>query len=654
MFETVEQYFKQILLLPDNPLKKEWESVFNSMAVHTRCRKPVESLLKRRPNEEAAIEQYRLDNFRAITYGSMNKALDDVYRIINGISYTINAPDNVKDFFRSSLVGAYCDASTNETMVLKMFLESIVLKRMIEDPNGFLICVPTGKGINDSSVKVNPQPKLVLSSQYHYSDQNIFIWEDLEKTPLKNSDNKTVLEGRRFYALTKTEYWTIYQSGSMADPTWLSELIYTHNIDAFPVIIFGGEKNTDGYYESFFKPYLAFGDEAVAVFSDWQAQMVQNMHPIREEFMTECLLTSVDKTSNNIDDKEEQFSGSGSQKFKLTSLGKSPFGTIQRPIPVPGLNTEQLEANIPTIRFISPPVEHAKYSGESWQLLIEKAEQALNIDMTVGVDQSGKAKQLDKESQYSMISKIGTKLFDNAILGYLKFVDCYLNRVSFSKSSVSINKPSTFWVKNELDLIHEISTLKTNNAPSFFMAEATNELSKKRFNGNPVNQKVFDFVSLYDPFFIYTSDEKQSLLLSGGMEKKDFIASLRMYSILQQIVFESTADAFLKMDMSKIKEEFDKRLLAYLPQITPMFNTDGTPVEGVAGSDINTPVDIEAEAKARLKGIVGGVQGILAIQQGVSSGTTTRAAGIATLVEIYGFSEDQAARILGDPTEADV
>lgn len=61
-------------------------------------------------------------------------------------------------------------------------------------------------------------------------------------------------------------------------------------------------------------------------------------------------------------------------------------------------------------------------------------------------------------------------------------------------------------------------------------------------------------------------------------------------------------------------------------------------------------MNANAEAQGNLRGSVGGVQGILAIQQGVSSGTTSRSAAIAMLIEIYGFTAQVAQEMLGEPT----
>ena len=67
------------------------------------------------------------------------------------------------------------------------------------------------------------------------------------------------------------------------------------------------------------------------------------------------------------------------------------------------------------------------------------------------------------------------------------------------------------------------------------------------------------------------------------------------------------------------------------------------------GGDKETPKNINEESQAALRGSVGGVQGILEIQQAVSAGTSDYDAAIEILKEIFGFKEDQAKKILGTP-----
>jgi hypothetical protein len=72
-------------------------------------------------------------------------------------------------------------------------------------------------------------------------------------------------------------------------------------------------------------------------------------------------------------------------------------------------------------------------------------------------------------------------------------------------------------------------------------------------------------------------------------------------------------------------------------------------VTNVGGEPVAT--DKEAEARAQLKGSVGGVQGIIQIQTSVAQGLTDRGSAIALLELIYGFSNAEAVRLLGDVQE---
>lgn len=57
------------------------------------------------------------------------------------------------------------------------------------------------------------------------------------------------------------------------------------------------------------------------------------------------------------------------------------------------------------------------------------------------------------------------------------------------------------------------------------------------------------------------------------------------------------------------------------------------------------------EAQANLRGSVGGVQGLLAIQQGVAAGTTSLESGLSMLQIIYGFTPQEASSLLGKPKQ---
>lgn len=68
-------------------------------------------------------------------------------------------------------------------------------------------------------------------------------------------------------------------------------------------------------------------------------------------------------------------------------------------------------------------------------------------------------------------------------------------------------------------------------------------------------------------------------------------------------------------------------------------------------SEEEDPDKARKQAQATLKGSVGGVTALLAIQQSVAAGTTQRSAAVAIIEEIYGINAAKAAEMLGTPEE---
>lgn len=564
MFETIEEYIIHLFELPPCEEQADWIKVFLDMAVHTRKRCPKELLLATRPNEEPHILRYRLDNYEPITYGSMNKALDDLFRMFNDINYSIKVDDKVRKYINKNLFYGF---------TLNLFLQKIVLKRMIEDPNGFLVWMPSGLGLVDSSQKVEPKPYLLYSDNFIYRDDNIWIFLSNEKSPYKDNSDKMQF-GKVYWLFTKEQIVKVFQTGSNEQEDWESVIFYQHKLNDFPVIVLGGDMNADGFYESYFAPYLAFGNQAIRQFSDWQAIMVTSSFPYIEDFVTECEMNAqVDRYPAGLSKDDEKYSTT----VMLKPFSKGPHGVTLRPIPSDNdkLNfSGVLDVNTPSRRFISPDIEIAKYAGDSWETLIGKAENALNLNLTQP-NQSGVAKEFDNESKYSMINKIGNNYFDNIYLKSLQLISGYLKN-SESDTTVSIGKPTTFTIKTESMLIDQIAKLKEKNAPSMFLSEATVDLARKMFSGDDLSKKIFTIISVYDPLFIYTIGEKESMLMSNGITKEQYMTSVYIYSILHQMVDESSEETFMTKDNKALYEEVLARVVLLLPKTTPLTNPDGT------------------------------------------------------------------------------
>ena len=125
--------------------------------------------------------------------------------------------------------------------------------------------------------------------------------------------------------------------------------------------------------------------------------------------------------------------------------------------------------------------------------------------------------------------------------------------------------------------------------------------------------------------------------------------SLRM---AQSIYNVSTAP-----DRNKIQELFKELFDRYKEPISSDFTikqysltSDGTTEDS---GELTEAEKAAIQAQAALKGSVGGVQALLQVQASVADGITTYDSGVATLMEMYGFAEPIAKRLLGEPKKED-
>lgn len=564
-FAEVKKYAAKITKMAPYPLKDTFEDAFEEIAVHTRKLKPKELLLKRRPNEPADVYEYRLDNYEPITYGSMNQAFDNINRILNKVTYSLTFPE---EDVKKMLGEKKFDGSTFD-----QFFQQIYLRRMIEDANGFLLWLPGGKGLEDSGTAVTPYPELMFSfNLIDWTDEYVTFLSDKKSEIQDEKSNAIIKKGNIYYILTKNSFYTYTE---LTGGQYELKEVYAHNLDEFPMIVLGGDFNSDGIYESFFAPYLAFGNEAIRQFSDWQAISTTAAFPIREEFYTQCEVQEVKKKKGKPNDDDNE---TYSRKVELKPISMSPYGVRMRTAPnADQLGEGVLAADIPSVRFISPGVDYVKNAQESYTALLTSAEDALHLNLGKG-DLSGYAKELDLQSHEDMIGKIASQLL-SAKQESLRFIIAYVNNIPYEETVVKLIKPMTFRPKTEAELTDELTKLKQANAPSMIISAVARELASLRFSGDEVNQKIFEVIATYDPLFIYSIGEKQQMVMSGVATKEDATKSAYYYSLLLNLSKEKGDAAFLEFTNDKLKEMFEEKVKPYLIPASSLVDALGNPVQ---------------------------------------------------------------------------
>lgn len=545
MFE-IEIYNSMLGDLPQPEEKHDWVEVRNEMFVHTRGKNPGRILTQRRPNEDAEIQKYRLDIYEPITKGSINRAIDKLYRIFSSANFSIQVSDELS---------TYLNTKKFDNQYFYSYIQKYVVRRMIEDPNGWLVWIPVGEGLTNPSVKVDVYPLIVGSNQIRFLDidEGIISWysEDEKSEVYQGGRNKK--EGQVIYTMTPDAFYKHTQIGIKKDNRFQVELIYQHNIGFLPGVVLGGDVTDDDYFESYFSAFLPFANEAIRQYSDWQAIMTTSCFPYREEVAETCSAPGC-RDGFCYNGETQEHSACRSCKGTGRVITRSPFGVFMREkgnmIDGPNTSTE------PMIRFIGPPVDVIEYSGRAWETLLKKAEQALNLT-TIDEAQSGTAKEIDREDSFIVLTKISNNLFDEIIYQSLLIIEKY--RSVANPIDPIIVKPISFSMKTENDLIDEINKLNDKNAPVAFLVEATKDLAKKRFSGNiPITRMVEILVS-YDPIYHINTKDKQMLLASGVIKKDDLIRSLYAYKTLTKIVADN-GTTYLENDLSVIFSDLDKAM----------------------------------------------------------------------------------------------
>jgi hypothetical protein len=530
----------------------EWYDVRETMFVHTRGKKPGKILTERRPNEDPEIKKYREMIYEPITKGSIQKAIDKLYRIFQNANFSIQVSDELNAYLST--------VKFNENFFYS-YIQKFVVPRMIEDPNGWIVWIPTGEGLTNPSIKVDVEPLIISTEQIKYLDKNNITWlDEKEKSPIKKS-NKIVNEGLVYYTLTNVGFYKHVQYGDDRKIQFEVIPVYMHNIGKVPGCVLGGDLTPEKYFESYFSAFVPFANEAIRQYSDWQGVMTTSAFPYREEVGETCDAKGcrdgiIYDSENEEHDMCRRCNGTG------RIVSRSPFGVFIREKGNAAFSGES--SSEPLIRFITPPVDIIQYSGDAWQTLLKKAEDALHLNL-IDEAQSGVAKIIDREDSFAQLTKISNNIFDEIIYKSLVYVEAYRNVTN--PQAPNIIKPISFSMKTEWDLMQEIINLTDRNAPVSFLIETTKDLARKRFSGNKAVSRLVEVLVSYDPIYTISAKDKISMMQSGIIEKEDVLKSLHAYKALTTIVAQN-GTAVLEEPISDIFAMIDAYLAPMLAEET--------------------------------------------------------------------------------------
>jgi len=516
--------------------KMAWSEVKTKLYRHTRGVGVGEYLRTQRPSEPKEVLKWRIDTLNKLTKDIFRKGLNNANRALIENPLLLDANEEVKQYVED-------DNFTSHSGWVNLYAKLVdSLQYVIEDPNGLLVVMPISENKEDINPQLTPQNERISFKVDYVSSDNVYYYSHELSIFMWN--------GRLFYDDAQTMWELIEVKGGYAFELW-----YNHGAGHKMSTYLGGYKSSDEdgktYLDSFFDGAVEFADAFINNNENFRASMVRNAFPVSEFREMPCNVCDGKKYTINEDGEHEDCKtcqGTGKLLHYNTNTA------FVRPKKSSLAESDTSVQADPLVTYYSPPIEGMELNMRYCDELYRKAGEAIGATIT-NSNQSGIAKQEDKESYYSMMAQVQ----QNMVRLYQFSVGCiqtvWANDLETPvKVSISgdIRQSSTEY------LITTIEAYKNANVPPQMIANQMSELLKK--NSAVDEAVIVRLLPQVDVLYGKPMQEVVMLKSMAGSPVTDYTlyVNLNAYRIFKMIDLEGKEDFQLIAEFNQLaKREFD-------------------------------------------------------------------------------------------------
>ena len=609
-----------------------------ALAIHADGLYPDDLISERRPAESEEIRAYRKKIFTPITKPVFTKVYNSLMKIRKSSDWMISFPTNIPAMIaEDEAPEVYLMKKLPRNSSITNWMFSVAFKPYLIDANAVVLTMPIEYDIQLNEY-FKPYPRIYTSAQVlDYKINEFYLLQEAEMFTYEE-DDYSYSNGRRFL-LIQPDVFQVFEEKNGK----IKEVMQIVNVLGYiPVRHMNGmvfqQGNHCTLYESRISGIVPMLNEAVREYSDLQAEIVQHIHStmwaIQPQQCTRCKGVGEIPRENSAPISCPGCGGKG-------ILPLNPFEHVIMPMPKAG------ESTVPTppIGYVTKQTEIAKLQEERIRQHIYDALSAISMEFLAEspIAQSGVAKQVDREELYSFVHSIAedvVRIMDEVCYDILAWRH-YGQSVDINELIPYIPVPERYDMLSGKVLVDELTAMVNAKVDPDIINAAQIELADKKFNESNIKNLVILKLKL-DPFAGVPEENITLLKTFDAINKTDLV----IHANISKFVTRATNEIDGFADLGYTEQEIIMQQYA-TEQTTPKVVTGGVPVQGM---EVPESVDQKRlDAQANLKGTVGGVQGILEIQKSVAQGITDRSAAIALLIEIYGFTEEQAINVVGTP-----
>jgi hypothetical protein len=394
--------------------------------------------------------------------------------------------------------------------------------------------------------------------------------------------------------------------------------------------------DNDTLKKSFIEETMSDADAYLSVSNDHAVSVKLHQHPIFYAYDATCDMCSgtgyVEQDNAQIECGTCKNSGSIPFWKKDTTQGIS--------VPAPREEEEWTSVTTPAgyINIDNETILNQIVEMKRDEALIEKG--ALGTDGVLASEkkqETATGKEIDTQPLFDTLTSFSNngqfnEQFLTDALGVARYNDSNETGKRYEGSLILWGKQ--FFVRSTQVIEKEYLESKKAGAPDYFLKGLLEELNFTKYDNNPKAKQRSVILSILEPFVVKTVEEVKLLDVDAvDLTLKtyfnDFIERFELENIN---IVDYMSNSPFKTKIESIHNELVKYSEEKITQI--------------AERNVVVKVDIEAEAKAKLRGTVGGIEGIVKIQESVASGIMSRNAAQATIEEFFGVTPQVALSML--------
>jgi len=547
---------------------KEYNDAYEQHEWHFDGTYPEKLIERKRPSEDEEIKQYRRVSFQPMTKPTATKVLTSLQKIRKSPDWNITKGKEVSLIATGEDIYKYIYYNYPVFGSVERWAFNAFLRNYLMDAGAICVTVPINFAKADNEY-LQPYAQ-IINSEYviDFKKDQYFIWFGDENYYFRESKND--VKGFVAYALTKTHYYRYKQTTS--DGKFSVEILYQHNLNALTCFEIGSVvKDIDGeniFYETRVSGMIPALNEAISLYSDIQAEVVQHIHSTMYTYQSQDC--TVCRGVGQVPNEE----GAAISCPVCLGKGSFPFNPYDHVVIRPQ-NIGDAAPPTPPVGYIQKDTEIIKILDERYKQQLYDGLSAINMEFLAErpLNQSGTAKQVDAEELNNFVYSVGEDLvhaismttFHSALWRYNEL---NITNDDFMAMLPIVNIPTHFDIVSDAVMLDEISRMSTSKVDPTLIKAANIAYARKKFSSSPeVGEQVISRMEL-DPLSGMGEDQILMGKQDGYISDTDLVIHYNVNQFTDRAIEENKNWIDLtKKDKKVILLKYANEFLANKPKL---------------------------------------------------------------------------------------